>query len=194
VADEYVIWKYKSVPFACVLKPLVGLEKSFRLLEGVPLQNGFPGTVQFHMDPDFPNDLVLPDNLLNPDFCIVASGRLAAALRARNVAHVEYLPVTIIDHKGRAASTECVIVHPVEPVDCIDTAQSVFDCSRINKTRINSFKKLVLDTTRIPADRKIFRLKGFWKAVVVRLDLMQALSKEGFTGLGWLPIQDYPEK
>ena len=89
MSDEYVIWKYESVPFACVLKPLVGLDNSFRLLEGAPIQNGFPNTVQFHMDPDFPNDLVMPDNLLNPDLCIVASGRLAAALHARNVALVE---------------------------------------------------------------------------------------------------------
>ena len=192
--DDFVIWKYATVPSACVLKPLVGLDKSFRLLEGVPLHNGFPTTVQFHMDSDFPNDLVLPDNLLNPDFCIVASDRLAAALKARNVAHMEYLPVTIIDHKGRTASSKHVIVHPVEPVDCIDAAQSVFDLSRINKNRINSFKKLVLDTTRIPADRQIFRLKGFWKIVLVRLDLAQSLGKEGFSGLGWLPIQDYPEK
>jgi len=192
--SEYAIWKYTKVPFDAVLGPLKGLEQRSRLLKGVPLQKGFPDGVEFRMDPDFPNDLVVPDNILNLNMLVLVSARLAASLQARNLEKVEYLPVSIIDHKGRSAGPGYVIVHPIDPVDCIDTSLSVFKLSPIDPNNFDSFKKLVLDTTRIPDDRWCFRLKGFWDIVVVRKDLAESLDKEAFSGLGWLQIQDYPEK
>jgi len=194
MSDAFLIWKYQSVPHACVLQDLRGLEETFRLMEGVPMLAGYPSDVQFHMNPDFPDDLLLVDNSLNSDLCIVASGRLQQALRKRELAKVEYLPVAIIDHKGGTAANDYCIVHPLEPVDCVDRAQSVFKVSRIEPDRIDRFKKLVIDAARVPKDRYIFRLKGFWDIVVVRAELAAELDKEKFTGLGWLPIEKYPEK
>jgi hypothetical protein len=192
--SEYVIWKYTKVPFASVLEPLQGMDDSFKLLQGVPLQEGFPDGVEFHMDPDFPNNLALPDNIRNLDLVILGGARLAASLQARKLEKVEYLPVSIIDHKDRPAGPGYMIVHPIDPVDCVDTSQSVFKLSPIDESNFDSFSKLVLDTKRIPKERSCFRLKGFWDIVVVRKDLAESLDKEAFSGLGWLPIQDYPEK
>ncbi len=193
--SNYLIWKYKSVPHACVLGELSGLEDDFRLNKGIPLERDFHEDVAFHMHPDFPNDLLLVDNLLNSDMVIVAHQRLKDLLQARNILHLEYLPVNIIDHKNRKISSQqYYIIHAINPVDCIDGDQSVFTRSLINRENIASFEQLVIDEARIPADRQIFRLKGFWKIILIRRDLAEELDKEGFSGLGWLELADYPEK
>jgi hypothetical protein len=61
MTDEYFVWQYRTVPHACVLNRFSGLDDSFRLRQGVPLLDGFPSDVAFHMDPDFPNNLLLVD-------------------------------------------------------------------------------------------------------------------------------------
>jgi hypothetical protein len=194
MSDKYVIWKYQSEPFAAVLKKLTGLEKIFRLQDGTHLQEGFPGNVAYHMHPDFPNDLVLVDNMLNLDKILVTSTRLKQAIESRGAPNIEYLPLAITDHKGRQASKDYFVLHPVDPVDCIDREHSVFEEDMILPGDIESFKRLVIDETRVPADRQLFRLRGFWDITLVRRDLAEALDQEKFTGLTWQRIQDYPRK
>ena len=190
--SNYVIWTYKPLDGACALKDLRGLEKSFRLNNGTPLAAQFPPDVELHMHPDYPNDILLLDNVLNADMLIVASPRLQECVRALSPPEVEYLPVRIIDHKGRLASGEYVIVHPVHPVDCIDMQQSVFESNLIDPDDIESFDRLVLDEPKIPPERSFFRMKGFWGITLVRRDLAAAISAAGVTGLEWLTVNEYP--
>jgi hypothetical protein len=157
------------------------------------LLDGFPSDVAFHMDPDFPNNLRLVDNLLNSDRAMVVSPTLRDWLDQRRIPRVEYLPVSIIDHRGRVASADYAIVHPVEPVDCIDRDRSEFSESRITPGQISRFRKMVIDDARVPPDRQIIRLQGFWGATLVRADLVRDLSQTAFSGLSFLPVSQYPE-
>jgi hypothetical protein len=193
MSDEYFVWQYRTVPDACVLNKFSGLEDAFRLRQGVPLLDGFPSDVAFHMDPDFPNNLRLVDNLLNSDRAMVVSPALRDYLDKRRIPKVEYLPVSIIDHRGRVASADYAIVHPIDPVDCIDRDRSDFTESRITPGQIGRFRKLAIDNTRVPADRQIIRLQGFWGATLVRADLVRDLSEGAFSGLSFLPVSKYPE-
>lgn len=191
--SNYVIWQFKSVDGACVLKDISGMDQQYRLNDGTPLAREFPANVSFHMDPDYPTDLLLVDNLLNADMLIVASARLKEFLEARDLEKIEYLPVHIIDHKGREASNGYFIVHPLEPVTCVDENASVFERDLLMPDAYSSFERLVIDESRIPPGRQIFRLNGFWDLTLVRRDLAEALDQEGFSGLGWLELSDYPE-
>jgi hypothetical protein len=83
----------------------------------------------------------------------VVSKKLRDAIASRKPEHVEYLRVSIIDTLGRVLSTDYSIMHPTEPVDCIDRERSDFKESRIKPGRISRFKKLVIDESRIPPDR-----------------------------------------
>jgi hypothetical protein len=193
MSASYVIWKYKHVRSAVVLKKMTGLEDVYRLKDGVPLVEELSGPVSFHMHPDFPNDLLLLDNVRNIDKAAVTSRRLKEAIESRNIPHLEYLPVTIVDHKRRAASKDYFIVHQLEPVDCLDREESDFVMSDIVPDEVDTVRKLVLDEKRIPGDRQIFRLKGFGDIILVRRDLADVLSAGPFTGLTWLDIRNYPE-
>lgn len=190
---NYVLWQFKSVDEACVLKDITGIDQQYRLNDGTPLAREFPANVSFHMDPDYPTDLLLVDNLLNADMLIVASTRLKEFLEARHLEKIEYLPVHIIDHKGRDTGGDYFIVHPVEPVACVDENASVFERDFLMPDAYSSFEQLVLDESRIPPGREIFRLQGFWDLTLVRRDLAEALEKEGFSGLGWLELSEYPQ-
>src|SRR5438552_3993429 len=118
--SNYVVWDTKVIPNACVLQDLVRVEKDYQLRKGVPLASTFPEDAAFTMDPDFPDNTVLTDNLLNTNMMIVASMRLKMFLERQSLRKVEYLPVTIINHKGKPASREYFIVHPIDPVECLD--------------------------------------------------------------------------
>jgi hypothetical protein len=81
----------------------------------------------------------------------------------------------------------------VHPVDAIDKDQSVFETNILDDDDIESFEKLIVDESRIPADRKLFRLLGFWGLTLVHRDVAKALDQQGFKGLGWQRLEDYPE-
>jgi hypothetical protein len=191
--SNYVAMKYASYPGACVLQNLTGLEATFRLNNGTPLEAEFPKGVAFHMNPDFPNDLALGDSLLNSDMLVIGSARLRAFLSARKISQLEYLPVGIVDTKGRLSSEEYFVIHPIEPVDCLDRAQSVFKASILNPAKISEVSKLVLSEAAIPPDREIFRIAGFWNLTLVRRDLAEAITSQGFSGIRWIETSAHPE-
>lgn len=193
MASNYVIWKYKSVDGACLLQDLRGLDQTFRLNDGTSLIDDFPSNVTLHMNPDFQNDLLLVDNLQNSDMIVVASARLKSFIEANNLVKVEYLPISIVDHKGRTASSEYFVVHPLEPIECIDENLSEYRVKRSDPDIINRIAALTLDENLIPENRSLFRLKRFWVITLVRRDLADAITAAGFTGVEFLELSNYPE-
>lgn len=191
--DNFVIWQFQSVPHACLLKNLTGVDQRYTLFKGIPLAQSFAKDAAFHMDPDFPKDLLLTDNMANPLSCMVVSKRLADGLRDEKVDRLEYLPVSIIDHKGKVASKDYFILNPLEPVDCIDRKNSKFKASAILPDEITRFEKLVIDESAVPGGRKIFRMKGFGNIALVAKTLADSLKKGNFTGLGWRDVSKYPK-
>jgi hypothetical protein len=194
VESSYVVWALsKEVKYACVLGDLVGVDRVFELNKGVPRAAGFPSDVQFKMNPDFPNDTVLTDSLINADRLIVGSMRLKKFLESAVPKHMEYLPVTIVDHKGKTASRDYFIVHPVSPVNCLEAEKSGAKYSRIVKGKIQSIERLVIDPGRIDPDRQLWRLDGFFDVVLAHRNLAERITSEGFTGIRWIELSNYPE-
>lgn len=193
MSSGFFVWQYKTVAGGCVLKDLEGLEKASSLHLGRPLAAEWPGDVLFRMNPDFPTDLLLTDSLLNSDQCLVVSARLRAALESLQLPRMEYLPVTIIDHKGRKTPEPYVIVHPVEPVDCIDRDASVVKTSRITPGKISSLKSLVINAKKVSAEAGLFRLKDLWGPIVARKSVADAITKGNFSGVSFIDSTAYPE-
>ncbi|MGK3961292.1 DUF1629 domain-containing protein [Sorangium sp. So ce1667] len=191
--SSYVIWGRERVDGACMLYKLSGVEKVFQLLNGVPRAAGFPGDATYSMDPNFPDDMLLTDSLNNPDMLIVVSERLRQLIASKATRGVEYLPVTIIDHKGKAAG-RYTIVHPIEPLDCLDLDRCEPRRSRIVKTMIDDVKRLVLDDSKLDPERALFRPLGFPRVVLVRRDVADAISAGGFSGTRWVELDAYPER
>jgi hypothetical protein len=194
MSSDFLIWQYRSVPGAAIFTELRGFEDIFRFDTGQPLRAEFPGEAAFHMNPDFPNDQLLADNVGNSLQTVLVSARLQKAVVELGLGDVESLPVSIFNHKGRLAGSTHVIVHPVGWVDCIDLAQSAYKPHRIVKGKIDKVTKLVIDSQRVPADRQVFKLKGFSTPVVVRRAFAEALTQGRFSGLEWQEVEDYPKR
>jgi hypothetical protein len=114
-------------------------------------------------------------------------------LRAHKVDHIEYLPVSIIDHQGNVLSNEYFILNPLQLVDCIDREQSKFTASRIQPDEISRLDKLVIRESAVPKDQQLFRMQGFGNIALVAKPLADSLAKGNFTGLTWQPVDKYPK-
>ena len=121
---NHVVWRWRNEGSSCLLLPPERVPRSFELYEGVPRATGFPADALFRMSHDHPKNMGLTDNLMNVGTLLVASLALKRFFEARPLKNVEYLPVTIVNHKERVASRDYFIVHPVVPQDCLDIQAS----------------------------------------------------------------------
>ena len=189
--EGYFVWGMKLVPDACVLDELIEVENKWNLVKGVSRVSDFPQKAAFCMNPDFPNNTIMTDSLRNIRRLIVGSARLAQFLQARGLEAVEYLPVAVVNHKKKVVSRDYFIIHPVNPVDCLDIAKSGARFSKIDKTTADEVKKLVLDEKRIPSTRELFRPKPFYDVVLASRELAEAIVAQGFTGIRWTELDNY---
>jgi hypothetical protein len=187
---DYVVWDIEEVPHCFVLDQLKGVDLDVELRTGVPCSESFPPDAVFTVDPDFPNDIRLADTFDNSKRLVIASGALKDFIASWNPVAVEFLPFTILDHKSRPAG-KYFIVHPVHPVDALNPTESGAKRSKRNPDWIERVKMLVLDEDKIDRTRSVFKLKGYYNCVLVRRDLADAISKQGFTGIKWTECERY---
>jgi uncharacterized protein DUF1629 len=188
---KFVIWTNKVIRDACSLYELTGVDKDYQLRKGVPRAAGFPREAAFAMDPDRPNDTLLTDNLFNTDLLIVGSRELREFFETQGVPKLEYLPVAIIDHKGKKVSREYFIINPIEPVDCIDFAKSEITWDEMDKAAIEDVSRLVIDETKVEPARALFRPKGLHQIIMVRREIAEKIDAKGFTGIRWTELNKF---
>jgi hypothetical protein len=188
---DYVVWESKNEGNSCMLVPPEGIDRDWELLKGVPRAAGFPPDAIFRMSANHPRNLGLPDSLMNLASLTVVHRRLQHFLEAKALKNVEYLPVTIINHKRRIASRDYFIVHAVTQQDCLDRSQSGIKYNAIIPTDISSVRALVLDSQRIDLDVRLFRIKSFGYPLIIDRALSQEILQTGFTGTAFLELDQY---
>ena len=187
----YLMWSHTIVGNSCRVTDVVNVEMSWQLQKGVSRAGSFPPDAEVHMHPRSPKAVGLTDNLRNGARLIVASGPFTAFLQSQQLKHVEYLPVGVVDHKGRRVKAPYFIVHPTAPVDCLDLAASNPTMNEIIPTDIDWVEQIVLDGRRIDPDRRLFRVANFSNIVFVRDDLASAITAGGFSGVGFEGLDEY---
>ncbi len=191
--SNYVVWETKEVPNAFVLNTLSGVEAVWEVVEGFPRAATFKAGATFTVDPDFPHNTLLIDAFETSKAVTVISPRLKAFLEARAVKQVEYLPVTILDHKRRPAA-EYFILHPIHPVDCLNFKESEAEWDFIDDTTIGKIKRIIFDESRVDPELQIFKIKYLYDAIIVRRDLSRAMDEAGFTGMKWAELYDFKRR
>lgn len=186
MAFEHVFWAYRETPHGCRLQGLQNVEKGFQISDGVPRQANFSGDAHFTMNPDFPDDTIMLDNLKNTSVHIVASERLKRFLEGQQLPNMEYLPVTIFNHKSRPVSPPYFIIHPIHPVDCIDFDASEATWDELDDEAIERIGNFVVDDSKCDALPPLFRPNGLSRHLLVHRELAAALDAQGFTGNGWV--------
>jgi hypothetical protein len=187
---DFFVWQFKHVPNACVLDELIGVEKKYQITKGIPRAATFSGNAAFTMDPDFPNDTLLVDAFETTKKMTVISPRLKAFLEEQTLKNVEFLPITIINHKKRPAA-QYFVLHPIHPVDCLDMKESDVKWDPIDDSQIYEVTRMVLDVSRMDPEIQLFKIKYFYDFVIVRQDLVEAIKAQNFTGIKWTELSDF---
>ena len=188
---NFVIWTNKVIPHGCSLYELTGVDKDYQLRKGIPRSVNFPEQAAFSMDPDHPTDTLLTDNLFNNYLLIVGSRRLKEFFEEKAVIKVEYLPITILNHKGKPAGRDYFIINPIEPIECIDLQRSDVRWDPMDETTIKGVSRLVIDETKIESGRVLFRPKAFYWVILIHRRLAEMIDAQGFTGVCWVEFDAF---
>jgi len=184
-----MIWRSTRGEDFCVIKD-PEIAKSSDLTRGITRLKSMEGPARCAMDPAFPKDVRLSDNLYGATMPVI-SLRLKTFLESAVKNNVEYLPIELINHKGRVEHSEYFVMHPLEVVDCINQEASGVEWNRIAPDRISRCRGLVLNSEAIPGDYNMFRPKYWGKLILIREDLVEALLKTDLTGLFFRPVAEY---
>ena len=192
---NYLVWAHAIDDKLCSLIPAENVENEFELRYGIPRAESWPTDALMRMNPEYKTSIRLSDALDNRSFLIVASKALKEfferELEKEDVPTIEYLPVTIYNHKGRVASDEYFIVHQVGTEDCIDLDQSTLTWNLIKKDQISGISKLVLDESKIKPEAKLFRAEHLPHYVFIRRDLADKITAEEFTGTRFIGLDRF---
>lgn len=187
---DYLMWRSELQEGFCVIKD-PPVEKPWELDEGISRIATFPPGVACEMSPRFPKDIQLSDNPYGSALTVI-SGKVKDVLEKEVRANrVEYLPVQILNHKKRVASTDYFILHPLDVCDCIDPEASGVEWNRITPGLITACKGLILNGKAIPQDYRLFRLKYWGFNILARSDLVDQLNAVGLSGLAFRDTKGY---
>jgi hypothetical protein len=182
---SYLVWKATYAGKACHVLGIENVRFSHKLIEGHAYGNTFPENATLCMSPHFKRDTELVDDVMNADDLKVCSRRLVDFLKSEHLDNVEYLPVTILDHKGKVASKEYSVVNPVGLQDAIDMQASV-PTLNASSHRVDAVERLIFVSSRIDPKVKLFRFAGLTRPVMIEKSLADALMAQNFVGLSFL--------
>jgi hypothetical protein len=189
---NYVVWEYQPVGNVCMLESVENVPRWFDLTRGVPFANKFPAAAQFRMSKEYKKDTGLNDDLPNTDFLKVCSARLVEFLKTKALKNVEYLPVSILNHKGKVASKDYFIVNPIIPQAALDTAASKPKFNALSPEKIRTVERLVLDPRKLDPTVRLFRLEAFFEPVLLEKGLADEMTAAGFVGSYFQALERYP--
>jgi hypothetical protein len=151
---------------------------------GNPLADEWPADMTFSMDPERPKDVTLTDYIQNLEGVLLAAPRLVTFLRDQALPDLEFLQVSILDHKGRVASPEYAIVHCCRVIDCVDQEKSEFQWSGLEKPTM-TVSRMVVKSEALGENDRLIRPKYVVGKVLYRADLREVLNEQRFTGLAF---------
>lgn len=187
---DHVFWTQRRTTHGCHLGGTSPVEDGWEIGDGVPREDGFPNNVTLQMKSDFPRDTLTPDCLNSITCHTIISERLRDYLRSRDFDNLEFLPVTILNHKGSPVASPYAIVHPVHPVDCLDIQACNVTWEPMDDSLISNLSSFELDSSKVDDVPPIMRIAGLSYHVAVHRSIAKELDDEGFTGNGWTEPND----
>jgi hypothetical protein len=189
--SNHLIWQPVFREGFCVCGKLEGFKDAPELKRGMSAAHYFPDDARFSMNPEFPKDIKLGDCIDNRGGFLLVSKPFKEMIETADVRNVEYLRVTILNHKGRVASNSYFIINPLSVFEAIDLERSIIRWNNIDPELISSCDRLVLDGDKIPPDAAMWRLKSLPTHVMVRRDLVEEIQAKGFSGVAFTEVKDF---
>ena len=171
-------------PGICTLESIRHVEDFHLLGLGESMKDDFPADASMAMDRETPKSVGLADALWNTSSLLVVSDKFKKILEGIPGAlkENEILSVKVINHKGRVVKDPYFIIHQLNNPPAIDETKTKGDRSNLAPDTYQFVDKMVLDASKIPDDRMIFRVQQHTQPVFIRADLAEKLGSLGLTG------------
>lgn len=159
---------------------VMGLD-GYCLAAGEPIGSAYPADVK--IQPSEERTGIQLCSLLGNNFnYLIVSGAMKELIAQHCAkAAIEYLPFTLMDHRGRVRSRDYFFVNPLGGIDAVDVDAS--DIKYHRSGAIVGIRKLVLDSRKLREAPGLFRLKQDLQLYVVSEPLARAFQERGFTNL-----------
>jgi len=187
---SYLLWSAHTEPGHCVLaSTIIDDVDRLHLGEAVPADFGQP--IEYPMNDLFPDDIELSDNYERAGQIVISKRLKEAVEKGLKNHHLQFLPVTIRNHKGRVASKDYFLLHSQDMCDCIDQKKSKVRWSPLNKKKIIRCESLVIKPDAVPKSLSLFRLEHWGSNIVVSKAFADSLLKQKFVGLSFVEPSKY---
>lgn len=162
----------------------------WRFAEGEPLGKEFPKKATVKYSDNFPDGRVLADFVNNISDVLIVSSRVRTAFEKAGVPNVEYLPITILDHRGRVAGKDYYIANVLSSEPAIDMRKSDVIVGDLDD-QITAINQLVIDKKAVSPDAKLFRATTMRTLFLIREDALEALQSCGAEGYKTYPADGW---
>jgi hypothetical protein len=175
----------------CFLTNFVdGLEQqSHKPALGRPLAPFFPEDARIYMDEDHPG-VKLSSLIGNSCTIIIVAKPLQEVIEQHcRTVNIEYLPVSIYDHRRRLRGKDYFIVNPIGSIDCLDREASTIEWDPDDPTGVIAIDEYVLDRDKVASAPQLFRVDLDEVECVVGPELSEAILEGGFTNVDLTPLR-----
>ena len=155
----------------------------------VSLKDKFSDDVILEMDKDDPENRVLYDMVENIIQLPIISEPFKEMLQNCDCGNVDFLPVSIKNHRNKIEKEKYYIVNLVDSVDYINKEKSTIEYDPMDESKIFSIENIALK--KIPEGRSLFRADYYPARYVVSEDLKNKIEDEELEGMIFIPIEKY---
>lgn len=163
--------------------PKVG-PKAYKYFKGISLLDECPSQDEMTMnyDDDYPEGIKLYDILSNIRDLIVANSKVKECLDGLGVANVEYIPISLLNHKKELVSQDYFILNPLCCENIIDMDKSEYRMDPLDEGQIASIDNMVVDFEQVAESAKFFRASKKKDSFFITDDVKQAFEAAEITG------------
>ena len=163
----------------------------FEMREGIPLAGTFPADAQYRMSPDFPDRIALREFLSCFGSQLVIDQKVKDFFEQEKVEHLEYLPVKVLDHKGRTVKTPYCVANLFPLVDCVDPQKTQHEVNELDDDQWSNVKNLTLRDNAIPLDFQLLRVRYIPSLMLIHRELARKLENAAFRGFETVELSKY---
>ncbi len=181
----YVLKTDDSLDDAVVIDgPPINGPKNYKYFEFKPLARLFPSEAQLHYSSKYPEGMKLYSFVDNTCNLLIVSDETKNLLSTFLGNKVEYLPVTMVDHRKNTVEDEpYFIVNTLEPIDYIDMDNTKAVMDSFEEDEIMSIKgELFIKRENIPEGIHMFRSRNWPRVYIVSQELADVMQEAGLTG------------
>lgn len=171
----------------CFLRevPAGTADLSYRMAKGFRMGADYPPDARVSMSRDKPG-LRLASVIGNTNGFFLVDRALRDLLGSARLGDVEFLPLSILDHKGRIASRDYFVVNPIGGFDCLDRQASEIEW---HGDQVVEVTRYVFAKAKVATAPDLFRIRETPRVQVMSAALAERCLAAGATNLSLSPVE-----